>query len=770
MPNYSGIWTEQAVMQANGAGNWPNAPGAPTIGTATNTGDGGAVSVAFTAPTFAGLPAVITSYTVTSSPGGLTGTGASSPITVSGLTNGTAYTFTVTATNASGTGPASAASNSVTPSLIVYIEQTFSTYLYTSTGGDITITNNIDLSTKGGLVWIKSRSNAFSHYLTDTVRGAGRVLYSDFVNGQSAPGGGGASSFSTTGYVDGNQNAAGITQVSWTFREQAKFFDIVTYTGTGASQTVSHSLNGTVGALIIKKTSGTSNWATFTRTSGAAGSTLYAYFNSAAGLNLTAAANATGVAAEAAGIITTTSFNPNDLSGSGASGNVNNINDSGATYVAYLFAHDAGGFGLTGTDNVISCGSYTTNGSGLATVDLGYEPQWVMIKKVNAGDEANSGFWWMQDNMRGYPVRAGNSQYLQANTSDAETFVSGGGLTFPTATGFVFNQNYSGFNSATFIYIAIRRGPMKVPTSGTSVFLPTTYTGNGSTQTITTNFPVDFSLFINRTKSSFDNNNVFDRLRGGTRYLATNVTDAESSLGSAIAPLYDSNTGVNLQAATITNGSSASIIVENFRRAPGFFDEVCYTGTGSATTVTHNLGAVPELMIVKVRNDAQVWQVYSAATGNAARLQLNTNDSAFTASAIWNTTTPTSSVFSIGTNVSVNGSGNTYVAYLFATAAGVSKVGSYTGTGTTQTINCGFAAGSRFVMIKRTDSTGDWYVWDSARGIIAGNDPYLLLNSTAAEVTNTDYVDTAATGFEISSTAPAAINANGGTFIFLAIA
>ena len=110
------------------------------------------------------------------------------------------------------------------------------------------------------------------------------------------------------------------------------------------------------------------------------------------------------------------------------------------------------------------------------------------------------------------------------------------------------------------------------------------------------------------------------------------------------------------------------------------------------------------------------------------------------------------------------------VAYLFATLAGVSKVGSYTGNGTTQTINCGFTAGARFVMIKRTDSTGDWYVWDSARGIVAGDDPYLLLNSTAAEVTNTDYVDTAASGFEISSTAPAAINANGGSFIFLAIA
>jgi hypothetical protein len=118
----------------------------------------------------------------------------------------------------------------------------------------------------------------------------------------------------------------------------------------------------------------------------------------------------------------------------------------------------------------------------------------------------------------------------------------------------------------------------------------------------------------------------------------------------------------------------------------------------------------------------------------------------------------------------MNQSGSTYVSYLFASCPGVSKVGSYTGTGTTLQIDCGFTAGSRFVLIKRTDSTGDWYVWDSARGIIAGNDPYLLLNDTAAEVTSTDYIDTYSAGFEISSTAPAAINANGGNFIFLAIA
>jgi hypothetical protein len=127
-------------------------------------------------------------------------------------------------------------------------------------------------------------------------------------------------------------------------------------------------------------------------------------------------------------------------------------------------------------------------------------------------------------------------------------------------------------------------------------------------------------------------------------------------------------------------------------------------------------------------------------------------------------------VFSLGTDATVNASGGTYVAYLFASCPGVSKVGSYTGTGATQVINCGFTGGARFVLIKSTSTTGNWYVWDSARGIVAGNDPYLLLNSTAAEVTNTDWVDTAATGFELSNAGGNLANSNGVSYIFLAIA
>lgn len=117
----------------------------------------------------------------------------------------------------------------------------------------------------------------------------------------------------------------------------------------------------------------------------------------------------------------------------------------------------------------------------------------------------------------------------------------------------------------------------------------------------------------------------------------------------------------------------------------------------------------------------------------------------------------------------INQSGQTYIAYLFASKAGVSKVGSYTGNGTSQTIDCGFTTGARFILIKRTDSTGDWYVWDTARGIVAANDPHLSLNTTAAEVTTNDSVDPASVGFIVNQVAATNINVSSASYIFMAI-
>jgi hypothetical protein len=148
---------------------------------------------------------------------------------------------------------------------------------------------------------------------------------------------------------------------------------------------------------------------------------------------------------------------------------------------------------------------------------------------------------------------------------------------------------------------------------------------------------------------------------------------------------------------------------------------------------------------------------------------LNSSNDPFTFN-FWNSTAPTATQFTVATDNAVNGSTKTYIAYLFATLDGISKVGTYSGTGYAVNVDCGFTAGARFVLIKRTDSNADWYVWDSTRGIVSGNDPYWLLNSSAVQVTNTDYIDPLNAGFTVTSSAPAALNTSGGTYLFLAIA
>jgi hypothetical protein len=309
---------------------------------------------------------------------------------------------------------------------------------------------------------------------------------------------------------------------------------------------------------------------------------------------------------------------------------------------------------------------------------------------------------------------------------------------------------------------------MKVPTVGTTVFSPIISSAATGTA-LTTNFPVD--LQMTNIRGGDGVNTAFSARLTGVNTTAANVNTvylvSSSTASEVIASVTRAFNNTGFQMPSYFAGVSNVFL--NFQRAPGFFDVVCYTGTGSATTQTHNLGAVPELMIVKSRSNTQNWFVYSGNLGNTIGTVLNlTNASGDFGSTLWNSTTPTSSVFSLGTSVNVNNSGSTYVAYLFATCPGVSKVGSYSGTGATQTIDCGFTGGARFVLIRRTDSTGDWYVWDTARGMVAGTDPSLLLNTTAAEV-NANSVYTTGVGFQIVSTA-AGINASGGTYIFLAVA
>ena len=627
-----------------------------------------------------------------------------------------------------------------------FIEDVFSTYLYTGNSSTQTITNNIDLSTKGGLVWLKARSAA-NHGLVDTVRGFRSYLSSDstaaaYTNVLGYD----VTAFNANGFSLGpsqavSTNTSGITYASWTFRKQPKFFTQGTFTGDGTTnKVITHDLNATTGFIIVKRTDDTGNWQCWHRTF-TNKQTIF--------LNTTGAVQTYATADDIT--VTNTSFTvgTNQLFGNG----------SGFVYVYYVFAHDAGGFGLAGTDNVISCGSVVNTGN--PQVTLGYEPQWVLFKSATSTSS-----WYIVDNMRGLAV--GQDQaVLLPNSSVAE--VTNSNYININATGFTTNSSL--IVGETLIYIAIRRGPMKVPTVGTSVYNAIARTGTGAAATVTgVGFAPDLMIVGNRTGVSGVTGHTADRLRGKFTALRTNagvVEISDSSLTTGF--LMD---GVSLGDDSYDYGLNKVMTYVNwfFKRAPGFFDEVCYTGTGVATTQAHNLGAVPEMMIVKRRNAMNNWAVYTAALGNTNRIFINQTGASAADSTLWNNTTPTNSVFTIGTAFATNNSGDTYVAYLFATCAGVSKVGSYTGNGSSQTIACGFTAGSRFVLIKRTDSTGDWYVWDSARGIVAGNDPHLSLNDAAAEVTTDDSVDTDNSGFIVNQDAATNVNVTSATYIFLAIA
>ena len=607
---------------------------------------------------------------------------------------------------------------------------------------------------KGGLVWIKCRTPTnYNNWLSDTDRGNTKRSSSNTTSAESTLSTS-ITSFNSNGFSIGsnsnvNDNGANETFASWTFRKQPKFFDIVTFSGDGRSSgsaTINHSLGVTPAVIIFRQVNGNSSWQYGTN------------FTSSDWLSLFL--NNTNAGA-------TTSYVDYDWFAAQPTSTTFTVGwpyfAAGATYVAYLFASNAGGFGLTGTDNVISCGSFTGSGAGVATtIDLGYEPQFIIAKRTDAAQN-----WVMFDNMRGFDNT--NAARLFPNLSNAESTVPAENYFTPTATGFKYGPGNSMGDTANIIYIAIRRGPMKVPTSGTSVFSPQIATSSGSaSNTVTTNFPVD--LAITQVRNGYFAE-LLDRLRGDSQstYVRLRSASTAAEATGAFGLGFDNNTGY-VDNYNWQNFGGGPFVYWNFRRAPSFFDVVCYTGTGSTQTIAHNLGVAPELYIVKQRSSAQGWCVGSSYIANTGKLALQTDSEVFTDSTAWNSTYPTSSVLTVGSLANTNENAKNFVAYLFATCAGVSKVGSYTGTATTKQIDCGFTGGARFVLIKRTDSTGAWYVWDSARGIVSGNDPYLLLNTTAAEVTNTDYIDTYSAGFEISSTAPAAINANGGSYIFLAIA
>ena len=618
-----------------------------------------------------------------------------------------------------------------------FVDGLFQTTLWDGTGSSQTITNNINISGKGGLVWIKRRDGTDWHNLYDTERGAPYYLNTNRTDAQGNGGSSYLTALNNNGFTLGGggwTNQSSAEYVGWTFRKQPKFFDVVKYSGSGESgQTINHSLGVAPGMVIVKDMSATSSWYVYHRS-----------LNSGEHLKLN---STNGVSTDSNYEIGKTTASSTEFSIDTGS----EIDASGNDYIAYFFAHNDsdGGFGEPGDQDIIKCGTYTGNAGNPQVIDVGFEPQFLMVKAAST-----TGNWFVLDNMRGVLPNAdygSDNQTIYWNTNGAE-FDSGNFGFFET--GFTAAQSSTTNGSGVkFIYMAIRRGGMQTPTSASDVF-STQLQNAGGSYTKTTGFVADMILQASRDTTLVKR--PYDRLRGGSKYLETSDNTQEASGGTM---QFDNNTGY-------TGSTTLNTVDWVWKRARGYFDVLRYSGTGSNRTISHNLGAAPEMMWVKKLSGANNWKTFHSSLGGTKSMELNTTVAAETnGSSLWNSTAPTASVISLGTAGDTNsGVPHNYIAYLFATVAGVSKVGSFTQSGATN-VDCGFTGDTpAFILIKRTDDTGDWYIFDSERGIVAGNDPYLELNSTDAEVTNTDIVDPYSGGFATTS------SLTNGDYIFYAIA
>ena len=659
----------------------------------------------------------------------------------------------------------------------VYTEDVFHTQIYDGiTNGGQTITTNIDLANSGGLVWIKKQDGSQNHVLSDTEQG---LEYHGTTSAASAFGTSNTrvSSPTSTGFnlgSDTDVNEAGKKYVSWTFRKQPGFFDIQTFSGNdniSTTQVINHNLGSVPGMVIIKKTSGTgggnSGWGVHHRELG--------FGASNSGLLLNSPSNATFISP-----ITASSSTTITVDGS--------YNANGNTYVAYLFAHDDHRFGDYEDQDIIKCGKITMPASGdwSAIEDLGWEPQWILTK-----EDAGSQDWGIFDSRRGIVttgdsnVATGNEAYLAPNIAGAE---SGAGEYLETVgNGFRLSMEDFSANFEVY-YVAIRKG-IKKPTDATKVFNPVVYTGetDADGNALTQNFaPVDLydggRLFWAKiyTGTNSGTGHVLATNKTGLVSVTTSATGSETSFANIV---WDDPEFVQLNSQYM-NLESNTHISWNFKTAAGFFDIVTWQGNGAANrALTHNLGVEPELLITKRRTANDNWNISTpdlVTSGEGfffTNQQKVTGMSAFGVSGV---SAPTSSVFYVGSDSIINASSDNYIALLFASCPGVSKVGTYSGnTGNNVDVDCGFTSNARFVMIKRTDTListpsqeeTNWWIFDENLGITSGNDYVMQANTADPRVTAnwlSPHPDNK--GFRVNSGAIAALNATGGTYLYLAIA
>ena len=685
-----------------------------------------------------------------------------------------------------GGGIAFGISGSASASATLYADDLISADLYEGTQNSITITNDLDLSTEGGWVFRAPRNSGGTNYgwtSSDTNNGVQKRFWPIPGTNALATQNDSITAFNTDGYTFGSnlyENESGVKHVGHSFRKAPGFFDVVTYTGSSdSSQLVPHNLGSAPGAVMIKSNSG-SDFAMWHRAGNGTSGDGYFYFDKINSQNTPAfSSTATDIR------VYSSDF--------GIDANAN-----GTVYTAFLFAHDDESFGENSDESVVYCGSFEKSSSGgsIHEISLPWEPGIVYAKCTdqNSGEKA---YWYILDHMRGFSVYHHANLHTNAHSGgfrneENKNYVGW----YPRSDGFVLNTNSNGSYQGmvgTIAFIAFRRPGHRPPASAADVFkVHKQSTGSSAPGLINYGFSPDLVLF--KKYNSNSNNNLpiwVDRVRGQEKRLDSTSQSPQYEDSGALE--FDRQTGISIDSdasSLYSNGFSYRHYV--WKRAAKFFDALYWIGTGSTRTIPHNLQVKPEMIIVKNLlynvNGGVNWMVWHKDIGDSL-LNLNNNNAwlnsgpsstyggtgSGTSTGAEFIANSTDSVIGVGSAFPVNGNGQPYVSYLFASLDGVSKVGSYTGQASGSYVADTLGFTPKFIMIKAADRTGDWNVFDVERGLTVGGTSAeaVALNTTDNETQTgeTDAIRATTTGFTVNTgSASTDINENGKKYLYYAIA
>jgi hypothetical protein len=383
-----------------------------------------------------------------------------------------------------------------------------------------------------------------------------------------------------------------------------------------------------------------------------------------------------------------------------------------------------------------------------------------------------------------FPTIGGTAAHININFGQDSSFAGN-----KTAQGNADGNGYGDFYYAPptgFLALCTQNlpEPAVVPSEHFNTVL---YTGTSSSNAISgVGFNPD--LVWGKSRSAVAHHGIYDVVRGATKELTstsansevtetTGLTSFDSdgfSLGSdgrlnTSGTTYASwNWKANGAGVSNTNGTITSTVSAN---ADAGFSIVSYTGNSTVSTIGHGLSQAPEMIVVKNRDDGiRNWGTYTSPTGNSEAMFLNITDASAASVNMWASTSPTTSVFSVGIASTSNLTGDTYIAYCFHSVDGYSKVGSYTGNGSADGtfVHCGFRPA--YVMVKSIDVAGHWQILDNVRDPYNAADNVLIPNISDVEYTWADFlIDYNSNGFKLRGTS-GGVNTSGTIYMFLAFA